>query len=436
MLEAAREVLVGATAHAEAQLQAEAPDLAAVDALREAIEAFEALGLPEEDAAVAPAQVCLVQLIDHAQQAADRADRAERQAAQAQQQAVPPPPPPPPPQLAAPAPQQPQPEQQGPAAQVDAAAASMERARASLLQVLNARGAAPPVEVPLAYLTECTAAFDWTERGLGEGAFGRVFRGVDPVSGARFAVKKLKDELVRPGADAAALAAMHRAAAREVQVLSRFRHPHIVSLIGFAFAGADRCLVYELLPRGALDATLQDDGRAHELTWRVRVRVAAGVAKALNYLHRGGGGDRCFHRDVKAANICLHADLSPALIDCGLAKHIPAEAGGPQTSSGGRFGTPGYMCPRYANGGAYDNKSEAYSFGIVLLELITGEVQNGGRDLYAVFIEDEDEELAEAFDGRAGEWPAAVKQEICAVACDCLSVLTCGAVAACVMPAS
>ena len=177
--------------------------------------------------------------------------------------------------------------------------------------------------------------------------------------------------------------------------------------------------MYELLPGGSLDAAIRDDRRARELTWRTRVRIAACVAKALHYLHRGGGGFKCFHRDVKAANICLTADLSPQLIDCGLAKYVPAESG-PQVSSGGRFGTPGYKCPRYEESGGYDDKSEAYSYGIVLLELITGEVQNHRRSLYTVFIEDEDEELEAAFDARAGEWPDPVKTELASMARECL----------------
>ena len=178
--------------------------------------------------------------------------------------------------------------------------------------------------------------------------------------------------------------------------------------------------MYELLPGGSLDAAIRDDRRARELTWRTRVRIAACVAKALHYLHRGGGGFKCFHRDVKAANICLAADLSPQLIDCGLAKYVPADMG-PQVSSGGRFGTPGYKCPRYEESGGYDDKSEAYSYGVVLLELITGEVQNDRRSLYTVFIEDEEETLETAFDERAGEWPDPVKTELASIARECLA---------------
>ena len=84
------------------------------------------------------------------------------------------------------------------------------------------RAGAAPAEVTVAYLAACTDGFAWAKCGLGEGAFGRVYRGVDAESGARFAVKMLKDDIVDGRADAAVLAAMHRAAAQEV-MLSEFR---------------------------------------------------------------------------------------------------------------------------------------------------------------------------------------------------------------------
>ena len=153
-----------------------------------------------------------------------------------------------------------------------------------------------PARVSLAYLQLCTDSFS-EERKLGEGAFGFVYEGVDPTIGLVFAVKHLlKGE------------PMLRSAQREIKVLSNFRNPHIVRLLGYTTpeaAGDPPCLVYELAKKGALDKALQDDTAAAELTWRVRVRIALGLAKALNYLHCGGSGEKCFHRDVKAANVCL-----------------------------------------------------------------------------------------------------------------------------------
>ena len=181
--------------------------------------------------------------------------------------------------------------------------------------------------------------------------------------------------------------------------------------------------------RQALDVALSDDARAEELTWRVRVRLLFGVAKALHFMHRGGGGDRCFHRDVKAANVVLTAALEPKLIDCGLALFIPD--GDPDlmrtmlTATGGVLGTTGYMCPKYVSSGKYGEKSDVYSFGVLLLEVITGKIQNRPDDLFNYVDEDEDEfNLAEAFDERAGEWPAAAKDELSSLSMNCLDTVS------------
>ncbi|CAE7565953.1 PIX13 [Symbiodinium natans] len=151
----------------------------------------------------------------------------------------------------------------------------------------------------------------------------------------------------------------------------------------------------------------------------VRLRAAAGVAKALNYMHQGGAAQRCFHRDVKSGNICLTGALRAKLIDCGLAKYAPEEVDA-HSSSLGRFGTAAYMCPRYAIQGGYNVKSETYSFGIVLLELLTGKLQLAPTHLVETFIEDaEDGDLRAAMDPHAG-WPAPVFDEVAAVAADAL----------------
>jgi hypothetical protein len=136
--------------------------------------------------------------------------------------------------------------------------------------------------------------------------------------------------------------------------------------------------------RGSLSANLKDNDRAVDLMWRVRVRIASGLAKALNYLHCHISGSPVYHRDVKSDNVVLTADLQPKLIDCGLARLAEGSTGqfpaGPvMTTSGGFMGTPGYMCPRYAQNGVFEAKNEAYSFGIVVLELITGHVHLGGK---------------------------------------------------------
>jgi serine/threonine protein kinase len=179
-----------------------------------------------------------------------------------------------------------------------------------------------PVDVDFQYLRQRTLGFAEEER-VGGGAFGDVFRGVEPRSGDFFAVKRISRLLLGPAALPHAVAAAQRSYAREIQALSRFVHPHIVRLIAYsALESGEKALVYEFLPGGSLADTLRDDQRAAQLTWKARVHVLRQVATALNFLHRGGAGAKCFHRDVKSANICLTATLSAKLIDCGLAMFI------------------------------------------------------------------------------------------------------------------
>lgn len=227
-----------------------------------------------------------------------------------------------------------------------------------------------PCEVSAAYVRACTADFNaW--RTLGKpGAFGVVYRGVDAALNVRFAVKRLSNTAPWPA---------ERSAAREIEILSRFRHPNIIRLWGFTTDPAERCLVYELGEEGALSDNLTDGARAASLTWPVRCRIAAGVAAALNYLHRSGATP-AWHRDIKAENVVLTASLEPKLIDCGISKLLTEKeaARGVVTATGAlAFGTPGYMCPTYARRHKYDEAAEVYSFGVLLCELFTGMLQLG-----------------------------------------------------------
>mmetsp|Transcript_34573 Transcript_34573/g.76257 ORF Transcript_34573/g.76257 Transcript_34573/m.76257 type:complete len:681 (-) Transcript_34573:287-2329(-) len=285
-----------------------------------------------------------------------------------------------------------------------------------------------PVNVDFQYLSERTLGFAEGER-VGRGAFGDVFRGVEPRSGDFFAVKRISALLLSPAALPHAVAAAQRSYDREITALSRFSHPHIVRLIAFsAPPTGERVLVYEFLPRGSLADNLTDDALAAQLTWKARVRVLQQVATALNFLHRGGAGIKCFHRDVKSANICLTATLSAKLIDCGLAMIIEADderAGHSRVTGtgGGVLGTPGYMSPEYAQTGKYSEKAEAYSFGVVVLEVLTGRLQMAdGIDLYAHYrganslrVDELDERC-----GRAQELALELAEGLCALARACL----------------
>jgi interleukin-1 receptor-associated kinase 4 len=241
---------------------------------------------------------------------------------------------------------------------------------------------------------------------------------------AHVAVKQLKPEIRLQGDENE-----HRAAVssirRKIHVLSAFRHPHIIRLLGYTNTSAgvtqELCLVYDL-GYASLDKMLTDDEKAQDLSCKVRIRITADISHALNYLHCHDPRGPAFHRDVKSPNIVLTLDLSAKLIDCCLSKFVPDQKrhGTIMSTRGAILGTPGYMCPKYTRGGSeYDDKSENFSFGIVLLELLLGRLQGKGEnDLFAFYIEDE---TPVSVDMRAGPWIPACAEKLEMLARECLS---------------
>ncbi|XP_024521972.1 receptor-like cytoplasmic kinase 185 [Selaginella moellendorffii] len=209
-------------------------------------------------------------------------------------------------------------------------------------------------------LKEATNGFDPANL-LGEGGFGRVYRG-NLKDGMAVAIKRLssgghqgdKEFLV------------------EVEMLSRLHHRHLVKLVGF-FSSRDssqHLLCYELVPNGSLESWLHGRlGANNPLDWDTRMKIAIGAARGLAYLHEDC--QPCvIHRDFKASNILLEDNFQAKVADFGLAKQAPEG----QTSyvSTRVMGTFGYVAPEYAMTGHLLVKSDVYSYGVVLLELLSG----------------------------------------------------------------
>lgn len=195
---------------------------------------------------------------------------------------------------------------------------------------------------------------------LGEGGFGRVYKGRLESTGQVVAVKQLD----RNGLQG------NREFLVEVLMLSLLHHPNLVNLIGYCADGDQRLLVYEFMPLGSLEDHLHDLPPDKEpLDWSTRMKIAAGAAKGLEYLH-DKANPPVIYRDLKSSNILLDEDYHPKLSDFGLAKLGPV---GDKTHVSTRvMGTYGYCAPEYAMTGQLTLKSDVYSFGVVFLELITG----------------------------------------------------------------
>ncbi|KAM7251102.1 hypothetical protein ACFE04_022985 [Oxalis oulophora] len=203
-------------------------------------------------------------------------------------------------------------------------------------------------------LMEVTGGFA-RENIIGEGGFGCVFKGTLP-GGKLVAVKQLK----------AGSGQGEREFRAEVEIISRVHHRHLVTLEGYSVADAHRSLIYEFIPNDTLEHHLHDPGAV--LPWSERLKIAIGAAKGLAYLHEDCH-PKIIHRDIKSANILLENDFEAKVADFGLARLNDTT----QTHVSTRvMGTFGYLAPEYASSGKLTDRSDVFSFGVVLLELITG----------------------------------------------------------------
>ncbi|CAL4911321.1 unnamed protein product [Urochloa decumbens] len=203
------------------------------------------------------------------------------------------------------------------------------------------------------------------KRLVGKGGAGRVYRGCTD-DGKELAVKVLKpsDNVTKDFVS-------------EIEILSSVEHRNAMSLVGFCVDGGRLMFVYDYMPRGSLEEMLhgksekQAGKAALGLGWPERFKVAAGVARALESLHGGGGEHRpVIHRDIKSSNILVAHDFEPKLCDFGLA--MWADDAAAHVTGDDVAGTFGYLAPEYFMHGKVSDKLDVYAFGVVLLELISG----------------------------------------------------------------
>ncbi|KAI3778234.1 hypothetical protein L2E82_07373 [Cichorium intybus] len=199
---------------------------------------------------------------------------------------------------------------------------------------------------------------------VGKGGFGSVYKGVvaDGSQTTLVAVKRLAPESLQGIGEFET----------EIQMLSKCRHSNLVNLVGYCNENKEMILVYEYMSQGTLADHLYMK-RGSLLTWDQRLKICIGAARGLDYLHTGTGlSDRIIHLDVKSANILLDDNWAAKIADLGLSKKGPANLLHSEVKTANLVGTPGYVDPQFLKTHRYSRKADIYSFGVVLLEVLTG----------------------------------------------------------------
>ncbi|XP_009485410.2 interleukin-1 receptor-associated kinase 4 [Pelecanus crispus] len=247
---------------------------------------------------------------------------------------------------------------------------------------------------------------------LGEGGFGIVFKGY--INGRNVAVKKLVAMVDVSVQD------LKQQFNQEIKMMAKCQHENLVELLGFSSDGAQPCLVYEYMPNGSLLDRLACLDDTPPISWHTRCKIVQGTANGISFLHENNH----IHRDIKSANILLTDTYMPKISDFGLAR---ASVTFTQTLMTERIvGTAAYMAPE-ALRGEITPKSDIFSFGVVLLEIITGlppvDENREPQLLLSIKDEIEDEEatIEDYIDEKMSDWDAPSVHKMYSIAGQCLN---------------
>ncbi|KAL5841859.1 hypothetical protein ACOSQ3_012462 [Xanthoceras sorbifolium] len=230
----------------------------------------------------------------------------------------------------------------------------------------NNSGQSGDIELTLFQLSSVLAATNHfsSANKLGQGGFGPVYKGQLP-NGQEIAVKRLSKSSGQGILEFK----------NEVLLIAKLQHRNLVRLLGYCIENDEKILIYEFMPNKSLDYFIfGDQSRKLLLDWKTRFDIILGIARGILYLHQDSRL-RIIHRDLKASNILLDGEMKPKISDFGTARICGEEETGANTKR--VVGTYGYMSPEYAFDGLFSIKSDVFSFGVIVLEIVSGKKNRG-----------------------------------------------------------
>ncbi|XP_010271902.1 PREDICTED: G-type lectin S-receptor-like serine/threonine-protein kinase SD1-1 [Nelumbo nucifera] len=229
----------------------------------------------------------------------------------------------------------------------------------------NVESSNEDLELPsfdLTIIADATNNFSSANK-IGEGGFGPVYKG-ELVEGQEIAVKRLSKNSGQGLIEFK----------NEVILIVKLQHRNLVRLLGCCIQGEEKMLIYEFMPNKSLDYFIFDDKRSKSLNWEMRFNIIGGIARGILYLHQDSRL-RIVHRDIKASNVLLDNEMNPKISDFGMARTFRGNQ--TQDNTNRVVGTYGYMPPEYVIDGLFSMKSDVFSYGVLVLEIVSGMKNRG-----------------------------------------------------------
>ncbi|XP_009350265.1 G-type lectin S-receptor-like serine/threonine-protein kinase B120 [Pyrus x bretschneideri] len=222
------------------------------------------------------------------------------------------------------------------------------------------RGGKNDTELPVFSLRSILASTNnFSEANkLGEGGFGPVYKGI-LIANEEVAIKRLSKKSGQG----------HEEFMNELKLIAKLQHTNLVRLLGCCIEDKEMILIYEYMPNRSLDRFLFDSSEKTKLDWGTRFRIIEGVAQGVLYIHKYSRL-KIIHRDLKASNVLLDGTMKPKISDFGMAKIFEMDQ--TEANTNRVVGTYGYMSPEYALYGHFSEKLDVFSFGVLLLEIVSG----------------------------------------------------------------